>query len=517
LEKINFINTLINLLIKQNDNYIYKLMCDRSMTFQECELKLLRDAVDKIQQKTGKEQINNPEVKKIIEIVEKFLKDKKRLCYGGTAINNILPKYDQFYDKDIELPDYDFFSPEPLKDAKNLADIYFKQGFEEVEAKAGMHPGTYKVYVNYIPVADITYLVPEIYDNLIEDCIIVDNIYYVPPNYLRMSMYLELSRPKGDVSRWEKVLKRLTLLNKHFPLRGKNCHLEEVQRLFQYGTTNKMNTKKRIEKNNNLSSIEEKIFIIVRDSLISQNCIFFGAFANRLYLKTLPALSKEKIPNIPDFDVLSLNPLKTANALKKKLNEIGIKDIKIVKQPAIGEIIAAHYELFVGNETVAFIYEPLACHSFNTINVAGRKINIATLDTMLSFYLAFTYIKRNYYKANRILCMSEYLFRVQQQNRITRKGINTRFGINCYGEQETIATIRANKTKKYKELKDKKKSKEYEKYFLRYVPYESNSNNKKSPVKKARKKSPKKKTKAKKKKTPVKKNKTKKNKKKTKK
>ena len=32
-----------------------------------------------------------------------------------------------------------------------------------------------------------------------------------PPNYLRMAMYLELSRPDGDVSRWEKVLKRLTL------------------------------------------------------------------------------------------------------------------------------------------------------------------------------------------------------------------------------------------------------------------------------------------------------------------
>ena len=80
-------------------------MCDRNMSFQECELKLLRDAVDKIEQKTGKEKINNPEIKTIIETVEEFLKDKKRLCYGGTAINNILPKYDQFYDKDIELPD----------------------------------------------------------------------------------------------------------------------------------------------------------------------------------------------------------------------------------------------------------------------------------------------------------------------------------------------------------------------------------------------------------------------------
>ena len=292
-----------------------------------------------------------------MKLVEKFLKDKKRLCCGGTAINNILPKYDQFYDKDIELPDYDFFSPEPLKDAKNLADIYFKQGFEEVEAKAGMHPGTYKVFVNYIPVADITYLDLEIYDNLVEDCIVVDGIYYVPPNYLRMSMYLELSRPKGDVSRWEKVLKRLTLLNKHYPLRGQNCHLEEVQRLFQYGTLTKMNTKKKEKKNQNLSNIEEKIFIIVRDSLISQNCVFFGAFANRLYLKTLPSLSREQIPKIPDFDVLSLNPLKTANTLKKKLNDnLVSKILKFVKQPAIGEIIAPHYELFVGDETYLLLF-----------------------------------------------------------------------------------------------------------------------------------------------------------------
>ena len=38
-----------------------------------------------------------------------------------------------------------------LKDSKKLADIYLQQGFEEVTASAGMHPGTFKVFVNYIP------------------------------------------------------------------------------------------------------------------------------------------------------------------------------------------------------------------------------------------------------------------------------------------------------------------------------------------------------------------------------
>ena len=59
--------------------------------------------------------IGNPQVVKIINIVEKFIRKHKLVCYGGTAINNILPEEDQFYNKNIELPDYDFFSPTPLK------------------------------------------------------------------------------------------------------------------------------------------------------------------------------------------------------------------------------------------------------------------------------------------------------------------------------------------------------------------------------------------------------------------
>ena len=51
-----------------------------------------------------------------------------------------------------------------------------------------------------------------------KDAINVKGIFYSPPNFLRMLMYLELSRPAGDIGRWEKVLKRLTLLNKHYPL-----------------------------------------------------------------------------------------------------------------------------------------------------------------------------------------------------------------------------------------------------------------------------------------------------------
>ena len=93
----------------------------------------------------------NPDIKKIITILENFLKSKPLICYGGTAINNILPKQDQFYNKDLEIPDYDFYSKNALDDAVELANLYADAGYVEVEAKAGVHHGTFKVFVNFLP------------------------------------------------------------------------------------------------------------------------------------------------------------------------------------------------------------------------------------------------------------------------------------------------------------------------------------------------------------------------------
>ena len=103
--------------------------------------------------------INDKIIKKIIKIVEKFISDKGLICYGGTAINNLLPKKDKFY-QETEFPDYDFYSMTPMKDAVELANIYYEHGYKNVQAKSGVHYGTYKVYVNFLPVADITELDP---------------------------------------------------------------------------------------------------------------------------------------------------------------------------------------------------------------------------------------------------------------------------------------------------------------------------------------------------------------------
>lgn len=449
--------------------------CEKRQTFEEKELAILREAVDKAEERSGKKIAQSPQIKGIISIVENFLRKKKLVCYGGTAINNILPTQDQFYNKDVEIPDYDFFSPKALEDAKELADIYEKEGYDDVEAKAGVHHGTFKVYVSFIPVADITFLTPQLFKAVSRESIRVNGIMYAPPNYLRMAMYLELSRPAGDVSRWEKVLKRLTLLNKAYPMKNPRCSSIEFQRDFEGSATER-----------------EEIYFIVRDSLIDQGLVFFGGYAANLYSRYMPYKQRKRMAEIPDFDVLSEDPETSATIVRERLLDADVKDVRIYKKPGIGEIIAPHYEISIGDESVAVIYEPLACHSYNTIRIGRNVVKVATIDTMLSFYLAFLYADRGYYDHERLLCMAQYLFTVQSKNRLKQKGLLKRFSINCYGKQSTMEDIRAEKAKMFQELKDKRGSKEYEEYFLRYVPGEGAKKKKKGSRKK-KKASPKKK------------------------
>jgi predicted CoA-binding protein len=440
----------------------------KDLSFADCELAILRMAVDEAEEKMGRRVVNSDDVQKIIDVVEVFIESKKLICYGGTAINNILPEEDRFYNKEVEVPDYDFFSQNALDDAKELANIYYKKGFIDVEAKSGQHHGTYKVFVNYMAVADITYVPKEIYNVIKKDSISIGGILYAPPNFLRMSMYLELSRPAGDISRWEKVLKRLALLNKNYPITNINCN--EID--FQRQMANKEN--------------EYKIYETVKNNLINQGVVFFGGFANILYSQYMPKNLQKKLQNVADFDVLSNDPEKTAQVVKERLEDNGIKNVKIIKQESIGEIVPEHYEVKIGKDSILFIYKPIGCHSYNVLMMKGKKVKVATIDTMLSFYLAFLYADKPYYNqfVDRILCMSKFLFDVQQKNRLAQKGLLKRFSITCYGHQESVEEMKAEKALKYKEFKQTNNKKMFEEWFLNYKPDEMNSKKEKEKEKK---------------------------------
>lgn len=454
-------------------------LCGKKETSDECELSILRHQVDEAQEKIERRRVNSPEIKMMIEIVEDFIKRKGLVAYGGIAINALLPDDEKIYNFDLELPDYDFFSPNALEDAKELTDIFFKRGFTEVEAKSGQHPGTYKVFVDFMGMADVTGISKELFDAIKSKAVMVDGIYYTDPNFLRMSMFLELSRPAGDTTRWEKVLKRLQLINKNHPLDNEKCDYIDFQR--------KMSDEKH----------GDEIYEIVKNTFINGGNVFFGGYAIAQYSQYLPEKLKAQVEKNADFDVLSNNPEQTAKVVKERLNSAGFKKVEIIKREPVGEVIPVHYEIKVDKETVAFVYKTTGCHSYNVLMQGGKKVKIATIDTMLNFYLAFLYTNRPYYVkfTDRILCMAKFLFDVQQKNRLEQKGLLKRFSITCYGHQESREDMRAEKAEKFKELQNKKGSKEYDMYFLNYRPTAKNvkKNKPKYPSKKVKKRRTKKK------------------------
>lgn len=212
---------------------------------------------------------------------------------------------------------------------------------------------------------------------------------------------------------------------------GNNCNNIDFVRKYE-GSYNSANT----------------IYKIVRKSIINQGLVFFGAYAASLYGNYMPQREKKQLSNIPDFDILAEDAKTSANIIKEQLNYEGFKDIKINKKPGLGELISEHYEISIKKnkkfDVICYIYNTTSCHSYNIIYINGEKLKIATLDTMLSFYLLFIYVNRPYYDVNRLLCMSEYLFKVQLKNRLQQKGLLKRFSINCLGKHQTLEDNRSN-------------------------------------------------------------------------
>ena len=178
----------------------------------ETKINMLKDIVDEDLEEKLKEKFLK--YKNLYDDTKEFIINHKLILYGGTALNELLPSSKKFY-KEYTLPDYDCFSLNAKEHAKELADYLYKKNYQYVEVKSGIHNGTYKVFVNFNPIADITQTTNDFYYYMLAKA--KDNItkyqsdpklIIVPPIFLKWSLHLELSSPKGSIHRWEKLFTR---------------------------------------------------------------------------------------------------------------------------------------------------------------------------------------------------------------------------------------------------------------------------------------------------------------------
>ena len=107
---------------------VKSFQCDPKLKPELCELAILRNITDKQKLRFSRKKASSPEIKKMLQIVEMFLKKKKLICYGGVSINAILPERKQFYNYDIEIPDYAFLKLRCVDTRKRIGQSFCEKG-----------------------------------------------------------------------------------------------------------------------------------------------------------------------------------------------------------------------------------------------------------------------------------------------------------------------------------------------------------------------------------------------------
>ena len=405
------------------------------------QLELLKKAMEEAQERIEYEQAQNPEILFALQLIEEFLRKQKRVCYGGTAINAILPKKLRFYDEQTDLPDYDFFTPDPENDIRELVLELKKAGFTDVVQRIGMHEGTFKVLVNFVPIADISRLDEAIYAKIYKRSIVKEGIHYCDPDFLRMMMYLELSRPRGEVTRWEKVFERLTLLNAAFP--------PKVCKKSLYEMTGKVHFP---------ISLRELILQYVLDN----NRILVGAEVIALYDWVLSKRYR-KNPSVQWFlqksgTMIFLSPQAIRDGLEIK-SLLGSENIDVETVRGKQDIVPERVVLRFKNIPFAVIVQENACHAYNSIPLReGRKLHIGSLETLLTLYYSFDIFTDPKDKVMQysLYCLTQKL--VEMGNAFYKLGENSPlpvFSIQCSGYQKGYATLLREKFVRVKKAKAK--------------------------------------------------------------
>jgi len=391
------------------------------------QFEYLEKVVSESQKRVDYTVAHDNDILKAIETVERFLRKEKRVCYGGQAINALLPQEYKFYDPNYTIPDYDFFSPNPATDVDNLVAALEKEGFDNVNKKLGVHEGTIKVFVNFIPVADISMMHPNLFRIIQKRAKSVNGILYCDQDFLRMLMYLELSRPRGEVSRWKKVYERLLLLNATFPIERctDEIHVGSIDRKDRKDILEFCMSHKRV-----LASPE---FIDL-----------FETNHSRTHLDTLikrggPVIFFSSQAEIDGDDLKSI---------------LG-KGVKVQATTTMTDQLFNFVSIKRNGTPLAIIFQEDACHSYSILQVDTSDMRIATPDLYLHLYyslLIFGKKEKAFFETS-MDCLIKKLYAVLKKARNHPTEFIPAFGLKCSGKQKGIATLLHEKAKRTEKAK----------------------------------------------------------------
>ncbi len=398
-------------------------------TFQK-QLQIIKQASELAQSKIDYYTAHDDNILRAIEVIQEFLRKKHRLCYGGQAINAHLPAKYKFYDPEYNIPDYDFFTPSQETDVITIIKDLQHSGFTEISVREGMHEGTLKIYVDYTPVADITEIDSKLYKVLSKKEFRLDGISYLDANTLRMLMYLELSRPRGEVERWPKIYERLMLFNEFVP--KKMCIIKKQDEDL---------TKEQVQFSINLIINNKRIFA-------GADLVHFYSNALKIKQKKISWIFNSKKPII----FFSQDPQSDAIILQSEFNSIlKTKKTTIKSYESKGsDLIPSLKVISQGKKALVFIIHQTACHSYFNIPIEDdRVMRIASMDTLITLYFSLGLIDSNYFDMGSMECLANQLVQISINSRTNPTKFSFPFiSIICSGRQPTLPSLIRAKVKR---------------------------------------------------------------------
>jgi hypothetical protein len=343
-----------------------------------------------------------------------------------------MPETLKFYNEEYDLPDYDFFTPYADRDVTELVAMLQKAGFTEVNERVGIHKGTRKILVNFIPIADITEVESSLYRTFLRRSTVKNGIHYVDPDVLRMNMYLELSRPAGQVGRWEKVFERLLLLNLAQPM--DTCSGKSIKQ----------------------KKIEPYIRKQILKYIIEKKRVLAGAELGFIYR----ASAQEKLPEMNwilesggAIVFFSSDIYKDAEKIQTLL---GYKSTHRQTERGIEDFLPRRVLIKKGGQTVIMIIEEMACNAFNEVPMEGSTLRIASLDTLVYLYILLGIFTKDDDKIGTpLLCLAQRLIELENKIRISPTHTFPLFSIKCSGHQKTYPSLLREKVARIEAQKKK--------------------------------------------------------------
>ncbi len=368
------------------------------------------------------------EINKVRNEILEFIKDKKRIIYGGYAQNSLIEhknKKDAFY-KETDLADIEFYSPDPIGDTIDLCDRLKTKGYKYVEGKEGVHPETYKIFSNFINYCDVTYMPPNIFNNC--PTIVINNIKMTHPHLMLIDAYRVYTDPMTSYFRLKKTFTRFNKLIKYYPLDDKMLY-------------------------NKIESIEgnkktEAILNYIRKEIIhNSKLIVIGHYAFNQLIK------KAKLPGtyLVDtnyYQVISTdygNDLnKIMNILKKKYN------VTTKKYYPFYQYLDKSTEFYINGELILRVYgSNERCITFRYSK--KKQTNFGTYQlifmyNLINYNIAIINASRNNNKSNINLYGAMLLRMMKAQEKfLTDNSLNVldkspfqEFTFKCIGEPKDI-------------------------------------------------------------------------------